>query len=279
MQNFAINGGALNGDPQVWIDDASLGVVLQADGDVMLGRTLAGGAQVIAAADLSLSLQAKLQGLAGIAMAATGQLTYGVSLVGASPIVVSTTGDGVRWAMIQGDAPTVLAADGDLQVVPPVSATFDIVASGDLELHVATGHQGEGYAPIVMASDLQAYVTPATILSGLASIEAAGLGQGNLLMASPPGEAAIVFVADGAARYGARLSLEGDAVLELYSRGCLDIWHYVYAEGEAAIQFMAMAASHGIPVIPSQYVAAPIARALRVGEENRRFIVPAERRL
>lgn len=279
MQNFAINGGTLNGDPEVWIDDASLAVALQADGVVMLGLTLDGSAQVVAAADLSLAFQAKLEGLAGVVLDAAGQLTYGVSLVGASPVVVSTSGDVVRWGMIQGEAATVLAADGDLQIVPPVSATFDIVAGGDLDLRAATGHQGEGFAPIVMAADLQAYVTPATILSGIASIEAAGLGQGNLVIASPPGEAGIVFAADGAARYGAKLSLEGDAVLELYSRGCLDVWHYVYADGEAAIQLMAMAASHGMPIIPSQYVAAPIARALRVGEEPRRFIVPAERRL
>lgn len=279
MQNFAINGGTLNGDPEVWVDDVSLAVALQADGVVMLGLTLDGGAQVVAASDLSLAFQAKLEGLAGVVLDASGQLTYGVSLVGESPVVVSTSGDVIRWGMIQGDAATALAADGDLQIVPPVSATFDIVASGDLVLHAATGHQGEGYTPIVMAADLQAYVTPATILSGLASIEAAGIGQGSLLIASPPGEAAIVFEADGAARYGAKLSLEGDAALELYSRGCLDVWHYVYAEAEAAIQIMTMAASHGMPIIPSQYVAAPIARALRVGEETRRFIVPAERRL
>lgn len=279
MQNFALNGGALNGDPQVWIDDASLAVAFQADGDVMLGLNLIGSAQVVTAADLSLAFQAKLEGLAGVALDASGQLTYGVSLVGASPVVVSTSGDVVRWGMIQGDAATVLAADGDLQIVPPVSATFDIVASGDLDLRAATGHQGEGYAPIIMATDLQAYVTPATLLSGVASIEAAGLGQGNLVITSPPGEVSIIFAADGDARFGAKLSIEGDAVLELYSRGCLDLWHYVYAEAEVVIQIMAEAASHGMPIIPSQYVAAPIARALRVGEENRRFIVPAERRL
>lgn len=279
MQNFAVNGGELNGDPQVLIDDASLAVALQADGAVMLGLTLAGDAQVSASADLSMAIQAKLEGLAEVVAAAAGQLTYGVSLVGAAQVVAAASGDGVRWAMLEAYAPTVLAVDGDLQVVPAVSATFDLVASGDLDLHAATGRQVEGYAPIVMAAGLDAYVTAVTSLEGLALIEAAGIGQGNLVIASPAAEAAIALLGDGAARYGAKLCIEGDAVLELYSRGCLDVWHHVYAEGEAVIDLLAMAASHGMPIIPSQYVEAPTVRALRVGDETRRFIVPAERRL
>lgn len=279
MENFAINGGALNGDPQIWIDDSSVSVVVQAAGVGMRGIVLSGAAPVALAASLPLAFMAKLSGSAGVRLLSSGVLTNGLSLVGAAKVSVKTTGDFLRWVMIQGVTPTVIDLSGDLQVVPAISATFTMVLKADLDLHVAAGRKIEGRLPIVIDSKFQAYSVPATLLSGAAAVQFAGIGKGNLIMTSPPGAAAIELKAYGAARLGAKLSIEGSATVGLYARGYLESWHYVYAEGSAAIEIMARAETHGIPIIPGYYIEAPAMRALRVTEEARRFTVPAERRV
>lgn len=279
MQNFAINGGSLNGDPEVWIDDSFASVVVQAAGDVMLGLSLVGSAPVALSSSLALAFQAKLSGAAGVSVSTNGVLTNGLSLVGTAPVQVKTTGDFLRWVMIEGVTPTVVDLTGDIAVVPAISATFTLVMSADLDLHVAVSQKIEGILPVVLSSSFQAYSVPATLLSGVAPVQFAGIGMGNLVVTSPPGAAEIRLSADGAARLGAKLSLEGSAVIETYARGYLESWHYVYAEGSAALEILARAEKHGTPIIPGYYVEAPVMRALRVVEEARRFTVPAERRV
>lgn len=279
MQNFAINGGLLNGDPEVWIDDSFANVAVQAAGDVMLGRSLIGSASVAVSSSLSLAYLAKLSGAAGITVSASGVLTNGLSLVGTAPVVLRATGDFLRWVMIEGVTPTVVNLSGDIAVVPAISATFTLVMNAAMDLHVATSQKIEGYLPVVLSSSFQAYSVPATRLTGQAVVQMAGIGKGNLFMASPPGSAAIRFNAEGAARLGAKLSLEGSAVIETYARGYLESWHYVYAEGSVSIDILARAEKHGTPNIPGYYIEAPAMRALRVAEEARRFTVPAERRV
>ena len=279
MQNFAINGGLLNGDPEVWFDDSSASVVVQAAGVGMRGIVLSGAAPVALGASLPLAFMAKLSGSAGVRLLSSGVLTNGLSLVGSAPVQVKTTGDFIRWVMIEGVTPTVIDLSGDIAVVPSISATFTMTMSAALDLHVAAGRKLEGMLPVVLASSFQAYSVPATLLSGHASVQLNGIGRGNLVIASPPGAAAIQFTCAGDARLGAKLSLEGSAVIETYARGYLESWHYVYAEGSASIAVAARAEKHGIPIIPGYYVEAPVMRALRVGEEARRFTVPAERRV
>ncbi len=279
MQNFAFNGGLLNGDPEVWVDGASVSVVIQAAGEVMQGLTLSGLSQVALSADLSLAYMAKLAGAAGISFSAAGILTNGLSLVGTAPVALAVSGDVLRWVMLEGSTPTVLSLDGDIVAVPAISATFALIMNADLDLHVAVGRKLEGYVPVALAAGFQAYSVRATALSGMAAVEFAGIGYGNLIVTLPPGVAALELGADGDTRLGAKLALEGSVIIETYARGYLEILHYVYAEGSAALEILSRAETHGIPTIPGYYVEAPLMRALRVGEEARRFTVPAERRV
>lgn len=279
MQNFAINGGALNGDPEVWSDSASASVVLQSSGVGMRGIVLSGSSPVALSSSLSLAFMAKLAGAAGIAVSASGVLTNGLSVVGAAPVRLSASGSALRWVMIEGVTPTMVELSGDIAVVPAISATFTLVMGATLDLHVAAGQEIEGYLPVVLRSGLLGYDVRATGLSGMAAVEFAAIGRGNLFVASPPALAAIELKSDGTARLGAKLSLEGSATVGLYARGYLESWHYVYAEGYAAIEIMARAETHGIPTIPGYYIEAPAMRALRVTEEARRLTVPAERRI
>lgn len=278
MQNFAINGGALNGDPEVWIDASSASVVVQAAGEGMRGIVLSGAAQVHVDTSLSLAFMAKLSGVAGVTIGASGVLTYGVSLVGSAPVHVGFSGFGLRWVMIEGTSPTVVNLNGDIAVVPSISATFTMLLGASMDLQVATGQKLEGILPIVFAAGFDAHVAKSFGLGGYAPVQMAGIGKGNLIIASPPGAAQVRLKAEGDARFGAKLSLEGTAEIGIYARGYLESWHYVYAEGSAAIEIMARAEKHGTPNIPGYYVEAPAMRALRVAEEARRFTVPAERR-
>lgn len=279
MQNFAINGGLLNGDPEVWIDSASANVVVQAAGSLANGFVLSGAAQVRVASDLSLSLMAKLEGFAPVQLYASGVLTNGLVIGGAATVALNASGDFLRWVMIEGVTPTVVDLSGDIQVVPAISATFSLVLASSLDLHVATGQHIEGLLPIVVGADLDAHIAHSRRLSGLMPVQLAGIGYGRLLMASPPGAAAIQVKGFGDGRFGAKLSIEGSASVGLYARGYLDSWHYVYAGGAFEIGILARAEKHGTPNIPGYYVEAPVLRALRVGEEARRFTVPAERRV
>lgn len=279
MQNFAINGGTLNGDPEVWIDDSSASLVVQAAGSMAIGLVLSGAAQTRVASDLSLSFMAKLEGYAPVLLSADGVLTNGLVIGGAAPIQLKASGDFLRWVMIEGVSPTVVDLTGDIQVVPAISATFALVLSTELDLHVATGQHLEGLLPVVLGAGLDAHVAHSRRLSGLMPVELAGIGYGRLLMTSPTGAAAIKVSGQGDARLGAKLSLEGSASIGLYARGYLDSWHYVYAGGDFDIGILARAEKHGTPNIPGYYIGAPVIRLLRVGEESRQFTVPAERRV
>lgn len=277
MQNFAINGGTLNGDPEVWIDDSSASVVFQAAGDGMRGAMGAGTAQCSIVSSGALALQAKLEGGASVTWAASGSITYGVSLVGSAPFQVNASLQGVRWAMLEGQAPTEFYADGDVQVVPAISATFVMTLASDLDLHVATGHHGEGITPIVFQSSFDAIVAKGARLEGYAPIVTAGIGYPALTITSPAGEGSIQFTSAGDARIGSKIGLEGVADLSLFAVADLGVLHYVYAEGSASIHVAVKAETHGVPSIPSDYFPAPSGRYFYVMGERRHFIVPKDR--
>jgi len=279
VQNFAIAGGVLNGDPEVWIDEAVASLSLQAAGDVMRGHLLAGSAQMAMQASLPLSLHARITGGASMSMAASGSLLRGATLSGTASMQMAAAGDFTRWVMLEGLAPLEFDADGDIVVVESISATFsmELRASGDIR--VARAHQLEGTAQIELGADLKAWAVPATPLAGHAVMELASIGYGALRIMSPPGVAIMEFAAHGAARLGAKVPLEGSAVMGLYARGDLGKFRYVFLEGTATLELAAWAEKIGVPAFPDHYVEAPKIRTLRLTEETRRFTVPAERRL
>lgn len=278
MQTFAIDGGSLNGDPEVWFDESPALVRLQAAGQMATGLGLVGSAPVVLRGDLSLGLMARIWGSSSIVLAASGSMINGLVLGGSASVQAKLSGSALRWAMIEGQAPTVVLASGDIAAVPSISATFAVMAQAILDLKVSTGQSLEGRAPVVVAANLEAIAARSGRIIGDAQIQFAGIGQGFLYMASPPGATAIRLAASGDSRLGGKVQLEGSAEIGLYARGYLQSWHYVYANAEFKVGILARAERHGTPTIPGYYVEAPSMRALRVGEETRRFTVPAERR-
>lgn len=379
MQNFAVAGGALNGSPEVLMDDATVSIVLQAAGEGMRGAMGEGIAGIALYGGGALLLNASLSGAAGIALSGTGLLARGTTLTGSAAVALANSGDFTRRTFLEGLSAVELYGDCNIFVVAPVSATFAIQLNSEGDLNAATGQAvegaaavvlnsalapsvltklegtaqaqlaasgdftrwalGEGAAEVVLSSslnlaiqaklagaaeialnstgsmaiglsligtsqisletsgdftrwvmihglapiDLEAVLythsVKATQLDGLAQVELASIGTLNAQMKCPPGIAMIELASHGTARTGAKLELEGDSVIEVYSRGSMASWHYVFAEGQAVIQLLAKADKVGVPAFPEHYIVAPANRALRVNEELRRFIVPAERRL
>lgn len=279
MQNFAINGGVLNGDPQVWLDEvATAAVVLHGDGEVMQGLSLQGTAQTVVAAEGALAFRASLTGQAGVALSASGQVQRGGMLSGAAGVQMAATGDFTRWVMIEGDSPVEFFGDGDIQVVPGVSATFSVIMSAACDLRVGVGRKIEGYLPIVLRGDMRGYHVKATHLCGYADIELAALGHAALSIMSPPGVATIQLAGAGDLRFGEKIGLEGYAAIDFYSRGSVDVLHYVYAEGVATIEIEASAAMAGKPQIPTEYEPAPASRTISIGREARERSLARENR-
>lgn len=230
MQNFAIDGGALNGDPLVWIDDAAASIVIQAGGEVMHGHMLSGGAQVALSGSLPLALHARFAGAASMALQASGGLARGTTLSGSASLLAASSGDFTRWAMLDGTAPVEFDVTGDLQVVPAVSAAFtlEVRASGDIR--VAGSQLLEGVAPVELRPSLSAWSVRATHLDGHAPLQIAGIGRGILRVALPEGLAIIAMSGQGEARLGGKLALEGSAGIGFYARGDIDWFRYVFIE-------------------------------------------------
>lgn len=279
MQNFAIAGGVINGDPKVWIGDALARVEVSAAGDGMRGAVAGGAAQVELSADLPLAMRTKLSGAASIAMSGQGGLLRGAALIGNAAVRMDASGDFTRWAMLEGLAPIEVDAEGDILVVEGIGATFTMQVGASGDIHVARSRGIEGHARISASASLAAWSAPATPLEGLAPIEVAGIGRGALRIMSPPGMAAMSVLAYGDMRMGAKVPLAGSAVVELYARGEAGKFRYVFLDGLAAVEIAAHAEKVGVPSFPGYYIEVPASRALRVNAEMRRFIVPAERRV
>lgn len=258
MQNFAINGGTLNGDPEVWMPDSLASLAIQAAGDGMRGALLEGSSTVELAADCDLLVWVLLEGQASVELAAAGE--------------------GLRWVMIEGQVPIELVASGDVGVVQALSATFvmDFRLSGDIT--VAQAVKLEGGSALRLAANGSAGKAKTSLLSGVAPLVFAAGGRGALVIDSPPGTAAIKLLAQGAARLGAKVPLEGAAAILLYARGSAAQWRYVFAEGTAAIELRAASLQAGIPPIPAEYVEAPASRIIIVPRDARECRVPRENR-
>ncbi len=316
MQNFAINGGALNGDPEVWIDESFASVATQAAGSVANGLVLSGAAPVRTGSSLTLSRLTKLEGVAPVQVKYSGSIANGLVLGGSAPISFDASGDFLRWVMIQGVTPTVVDLTGDIMAVASISATFATVLRSDLDLKIATGQSIEGTLPVALYGSLEAKASQSARIIGDASIQLVTAGKlsritkiGNdtsvedntpsfdrysgaelggsalggfainddgLIRVTYPGPRLKL---SGSARLGAKKYLEGYAVVELHARGSIESLHYVYAGADFKVGILARTEKNGIPTIPGYYVEAPLIRVLRVGEEARRFTVPAERRV
>lgn len=278
MQRFALNGGMLNGDSNVFAR-ATAPIVVSATGQGMRGPTLSGKAPIVLAAQGVMQLRVSLTGKAPIQWGMAGSLIYGRTLSGQASVVLAAQGDFIRWAMLESSSSLVIEAEGDIVAVPAISATFTIEVDSQLDLHVARGEQIVSLAQIRLQARNRAQVARSIRLGGLARIEADAIGILNMRMQSPPARAVIEWRSGADTRVGHRQDIAGRADFRIHAYGAIRSFTYVHLAGNAAIEVLARTADAGLPAFPSRYHPAPHERTLRVMPEPRLFIVPQERRL
>jgi hypothetical protein len=282
MNRFALDGGVLNGDPQVLMGDEVVALALGLDGSIANGIVGQGAFPLHLDTLGDLNMLAALEGTATIDSAASGVLMIGVTLIGQSDTVLTLQGDLIRWGMIVGQADVVVGLDGDIVVVPPISATFTVQLEGVLDLHIAKGQQIIGTLPVVLDGVLDGWVGHGLEIEsppGNIQIEVGQWGTANLIAQSAPAEFPTVLRLDGAGRLGAHPELSGYLPLSTHVQCELTVWHYVYASGELSIQLKLVDNAYGLPALPpDHYIEAPSIRILRVGAEHRGFLVPPDRR-
>lgn len=303
MQRYAIDGGALNGDPIVYSDGGDANITFDsASATLAIGLGLAGAADITLAPALPLAIGLVLGGAADITFSQAGTpslllpviggatITFdglgdsirGASLVGDAAITFDAQGNGTRWAMLAGGGNDItFDPAGDLQAVSPTSASFTIQFDANFDLLVGRGQALIGDAAITLDGNLLGHVGRSVPIMGTADVaEFAPWLTPRLIMQCPPGGATIAVSADGEGRTNQRVYLESrePAAIEFAAFADLAIQHRVYASADFVIEVRAEAARHGTPIIPAEYQPAPPDRLMRVAAERRLFIVQAERR-
>lgn len=278
MNVFTINGAALDDSNEIWSWYGDATMVFQADGDIALGLTAEGSGDVVFQSDLAPQLRLITPGTADVVFLLDGDALYGRSASGDAQLVLSTDGDGVRWTFGASDLPVVFQFDGDGLVVAGVSVSFNIQFDVELDARVATVQQGAADLSVVFDAQMEYRVARPAYLEGDAQVVFGMEATPFMWIYSVSGDAAMAWQADGDSRLGGRLYGEGAVELEWIATGDALQWHYQYAEAEFDIQITAVAERHGMPVIPSEFIAAPPVRSLYLGTEHRAFIVPAEKR-
>lgn len=175
MQNFALAGGVLNGDPEVWIDNAVAGITVQAVGEGMRGALGAGSSTIVFGAALAPKVQRKLTGQAAVAVGGSAELARGTTIAGHPTIVAATQGDFTRRAMGEGHSLVEIISAGDIAVVEPVGATFSIELSSSGQLNLATARQVAGASAIGLDSGLS--LSAIFKLAGDSAVSLAGSGS------------------------------------------------------------------------------------------------------
>jgi hypothetical protein len=279
VNTFAINAVALNESNEIWSWYGDADVVLQADGDVILGLTGSSAMSVVVLADLTPQLKLFTSGAADVVLQADAEALYGRA--GAADLLVSLTaaGEGVRWTFGASDLSAVFQADGDGQVVSQVSSSFNIQFDAELDGRAATVQQGVADWSMAFGMQLDWHVARPAFLEGDAPVLFGMEALANLYISSPTGSAATSWLLNKLeSRLGDKLYGEGAADLQWIATGDAQQWHYQYAEGAVDLQVLCVAERHGLPVLPTEFIAAPLVRSLWVGAEPRALIVPAERR-
>lgn len=296
---------------------APANIVAASSGEAIYGRSGSGVSQILLSADGDGTRRTIGEGAAFISFAADGIGALSVFVSGAAQISLLSDAEGLRMALGEGASVVSLAssATGILQLLTGGESALTFGAEGDgtrrtfgegysaVDLDasgigvlllrtdgfsdvafVSSGDGtrrviGQGESIIVVSPSLEYRIAQAGWLEAAVAVAVASSGGGHLVIDAPSMIAPLAFGADGEPRLGGRLLGEGNAILEVYSRGTLGFRHYVYAEGSAAIQIQARTERAGIPPIPNTYIAAPATRSLQVNNEPRLFTVPAERRL
>ena len=124
MNLFALNAAEVNGSIEVWSWYGNAELTVNGAGEVQLGLTAEGDADIVTSGSLAprLDIYAPLDA-ASVNVGASGDLILGLVGGGSAAITVSATGQGTRWVFGESDFQIVVESEGDGQAVAPSAAT------------------------------------------------------------------------------------------------------------------------------------------------------------
>lgn len=259
MNRYPLNAADVAGNREVYGDDALHDVALDASGQVIVGRVLAGATQ--------------------IEFASQGELIRGLRGQSESEIEFEAVGELYRGLLNDGLAEIAFYLDGDGVIAPPASATFTINFNATADATVVSPVYVEPRASQIQTyGDLEGRKTTAKRSSASFPIRFNANGAGNLEARGDGGTASMRVLSEGEARLGRKIYLEAmRAIIKVNGVGESLAWRQRYGEGTAQLRITMQENRYGKATITAEFVAAPSDRSFTVQGDNRLFVVPMER--
>ena len=282
MNDFALDDGELNGQPEVWlITESQAPLSLSLSGGVSKARFI----QSVAAMNVASSFNAKLR--IGLKSAAEHGITLSAWLPPSvrkclsSSVVeqVESSGAMLRQAMLGGLSDFGVDLSVVIKVFGVPRCLFQLQVSAQAQARVSHSRQLDGkQARAYLSGRSFERVTKATMLESRVQQWLHSLGILRRDSYSSAGTASIQIYGAGELREGAKINLEGEAsvFVEVYSRGILGGIRYRYLESDAAMQIISSWSPVGHPVPPDVYIPAQQERVLFVDRDDRVIVVPTE---
>lgn len=280
MDDFALNGAAINGQPNEWITlegsavfafDAVLegirGAGMVANWPITLDGTAAMSAGIIGIGTVGMQLDGELQPslltkiTGSMPISIDGQMLAAlrVALAGALGISPEFNLDIVRWALGQGSIDVEFGLTGEGRTVAQIQ--IEGVCGIVLEPLTLDGRRTPAHRPDM----------PMSI-----SLE---MGGPAWLKMQAAGNAQFASLIEGIGRIGGKVGLQGAIEIEMAARGDMRRYALVPIEGVSDVQFALVSELAGRPEIPAQYVPAPTSRRFNVARESRERMLVNERSL
>lgn len=280
MDDFALNGAAINGEANEWVTlegtaeiafdcilDGIRGAGMVANetinfdtsGNIYAGLIGTGSVDVELDAALQPSLLTKITGDIPISLDAQMAASLRKAIAGSLDIELDVGLNVIRWAMGTGTVMIDFGLTGEGRIVQRVQ--IEGVCGIVLDPMLLDGRRTPAHRPeMPLLVDVK--------LEGPAWLRMQA--QGNALINT---------VMEGVGRIGGKVRLEGATEFELITDGDLRRYALVPVEGVADVQFLLISELAGRPSIPADYVPAPTSRRFVVARERRERVLIYDRSL
>ena len=282
MNDFALDDGELNGQPEVWLDTESTAqAVLALSGGVSKARFVESTTQIQFSSILKAAIGVGLKSAAGYGLTVSAWLPPSVrkGLAGGAQEQIAGSAEPLRHAKLNGISEIELILNGGIRSLGLVRTIFELTIDASAEARVAKSVQGSPYpAGVFINAESHEDVRLAAMLESKVQHWLHSIGELRLDSYSSTGVATVELKGSGSIRTGAKVKLDGTAsvFIELYSRGTLGGIRYRYLTGDAAINMLSSWSPTGHPEQPDFYIPAQDERVLFATRDDRMLEVPRE---
>ncbi len=239
MNDFALNGAEIDGEPRIWLEDDCFAVFsLSGAGSSLFATPLGGISSVTLSPVWPPQIRKQFAGDAVVAFTGGLPLSLGYSVVGNAPTALIASGEVLRKAMAASNASVVMDSTFTATVFTPPKADFFMQLQGSAELSVSRAVFGEYLEPLVICETDSAYQYDFAThhAEGLMSVRMNAEAKLNVWMYSPSADGVISTRSQGEGTTGKKIALESDSVTSnLFVKGDVIRIYYVQIGGDASI--------------------------------------------